>query len=91
MIQKCGQKDAKVGFFESFMGRFEMEWIRVSDLPSVYPIKPAYAYELVKQFRAESDDWIKDGRASLVKKRSFEEWWKEKSLRRQSVNQQQGR
>lgn len=68
-----------------------MEWIRVSDIPSVYPIKPAYAYELVKQFRAESDGWIKDGKASLIRKADFEQWWKEKSLRRQNANRQQGR
>ena len=53
-----------------------MEWIRGKDIPSIYPIKRTYAYDLLQQFRAESDDWIKDGNVLIVKKESFEEWWK---------------
>ena len=53
-----------------------MEWIRGKDIPSIYPIQRTYAYELLRHFRAESDDWIKDGQVLIVKKDSFEEWWK---------------
>ena len=58
-----------------------MDWIRAKDLPSIYPIKRTYACELLKQFRAESDGWIKDGRVLIIKKEDFERWWKQKNQR----------
>ena len=58
-----------------------MDWIRAKDLPSIYPIKRTYACELLKQFRAESSAWIKDGKVLIVKKEDFEEWWKNRSSR----------
>lgn len=62
-----------------------MDWIRGRDIPNVYPVKKTYAYELLRQFRAESDAWIKDGNVLIVKKEEFEAWWKNRS------NQQQAR
>jgi hypothetical protein len=59
----------------------QMEWIRAKDLPNIYPIKKTYAYDLLRQFRAESDGWIKDGRVLIVKKEEFERWWKNKGNR----------
>lgn len=55
-----------------------MEWIRAKNLTSEYPIGKSYAQELLNQFRAQSDDWIKDGRVLMVKKDSFETWWKQR-------------
>lgn len=55
-----------------------MEWIRAKDITEVYPIKKTYAYDLLRQFRAESDGWIKDGRVLIIKKEEFERWWKNK-------------
>lgn len=56
-----------------------MEWIRGKDIPNIYPVKKTYAYELLKQFRTESDAWIKDGNVLIVKKEEFEKWWKSRS------------
>lgn len=53
-----------------------MDWIRAKDVCSEYPISKSKAYDLLQQFRAESKDWIKDGRIVIIKKSSFEEWWK---------------
>lgn len=55
-----------------------MDWIRAKDLCSEYPIGKNKANELLRQFRAQSNDWIKDERMVLLKKSSFEDWWKEK-------------
>jgi hypothetical protein len=63
-----------------------MDWIRLKDIPNEYPIGIAYAKNLVKEFRAQTDDgWIKDGRVVIIDKRKFEAWWKNRS------NQQQAR
>lgn len=59
-----------------------MDWIRAKDLPNHYPVSRRYITDLLRQFRAESDDWIKDGRVMIVKKESFEEWWKQRSRQR---------
>lgn len=53
-----------------------MDWIRAKDIPSEYPISKSKAYDLVSQFRADTKDWIKDGRIVIIRKSSFEEWWK---------------
>ena len=64
-----------------------MEWIRAKDLPIVYPIGRSYAYELLQQFKAESDGYIKDGKVLLVKKEDFERWWKEHGERKDQRKQ----
>jgi len=53
-----------------------MDWIRAKDIPSEYPISKSKAYDLVSQFRADTRDWIKDGRIVIIKKSSFEDWWR---------------
>ena len=53
-----------------------MEWIRAKDIPSEYPISKSKAYDLVSQFRADTRDWIKDGRIVIIRKSSFEDWWR---------------
>jgi len=55
------------------------EWIRSSDVSSIYQVSKSYSYELLKQFKAQSDDWIQDGKILLIKKISFETWWKGRS------------
>lgn len=59
-----------------------MDWIRAKDIPSEYPISKTKACDLTRQFRAETDDWIKDGRVLIIKKESFERWWKQRSRQR---------
>jgi len=53
-----------------------MDWIRAKDIPSEYPISKSKAYDLVSQFRADTRDWIKDGRIVIIRKSSFEDWWR---------------
>ena len=59
-----------------------MDWIRAKDVCSEYPISKSKAYDLIHQFRAESRDWIKDGRIVIIRKSSFEEWWKRHGTRK---------
>ena len=49
-------------------------WIRSRDVPAYYSLGKTHAYELLSEFRAVAGqyDLIKDGRITLVKKESFE-------------------
>lgn len=59
-----------------------MEWVRAKEISSIYPVSPRYVTELLKQYRAEEDDWIKDGKVLLIKKDSFEAWWKQRGRKK---------
>ena len=66
------------------------DWIRAKDVTSFYPVSRRYVTDLLRQFRAEEDDWIKDGKVLLIKKDSFEEWWKQHGRRKSDRKQAQG-
>lgn len=61
----------------------KMDWIRVKDIPKVYPIGLSHAKSLVREFRTQTNDgWIADGRVVIVKKEDFERWWKNRNKSR---------
>jgi hypothetical protein len=53
-------------------------WIRIKDIPEYFHICRTHAYELAKEFKAQANkaDWIQDGRVTLIRISSFEEWWR---------------
>lgn len=61
-----------------------MEWIRAKNIPNTYGIGKSTAYALLKEFMAQADkeDYIRDGRITIVRKEVFEEWWMQKGRSR---------
>lgn len=61
-----------------------MEWIRAKNLPNTYGISKSTAYALLKEFMAQADkeDYIRDGRITIVRKVVFEEWWMQRGRTR---------
>lgn len=55
-------------------------WIRAKDIPDYYSLSRWKGYELARLFRAQADrgQYIKDGKIFLLKKESFENWWRQK-------------
>ena len=51
-------------------------WIRARDIAIYYSLGRTHAYNLVRQFKATAgkDDWLPDGRITLIRKSSFEEF-----------------
>ena len=60
-------------------------WIRARDIPDFYSLSRWKGYELARLFKAQADreDFIKDGKILLIKRESFEEWWRHKGERKQ--------
>lgn len=55
-------------------------WIRAKDIPDFYSLSRWKGYELARLFKAQADkeDYIKDGKILLVKRESFENWWRQR-------------
>ena len=51
-------------------------WIRIRDLAAYYSLGRTHSYDLVREFKAKADkdDWLPDGRITLIRKSSFEEF-----------------
>ena len=51
-------------------------WIRIKDLAAYYSLGRTHSYDLVREFKAtvSKDDWLTDGRITLIRKSSFEEF-----------------
>jgi len=51
-------------------------WIRIKDLAAYYSLGRTHSYDLVREFKATAgkDDWLTDGRITLIRKSSFEEF-----------------
>ena len=51
-------------------------WIRTRDLPTYYGIGRTHSFDLVREFKAvaEKDDWLPDGRITLIRKSAFEDF-----------------
>ena len=51
-------------------------WIRIKDLSAYYSLGRTHSYDLVREFKATAskDDWLTDGRITLIRKSSFEEF-----------------
>ena len=51
-------------------------WIRTKDLAAYYSLGRTHVYDLVRQFKATAgkDDWLPDGRITLIRKEAFEEF-----------------
>lgn len=54
------------------------EWIRVRDIPEAYSVGKTKAFELAREFKAQSDpkNFIVDGKITILRKEAFEEWWR---------------
>lgn len=54
------------------------EWIRVRNIPDVYQIGKTKAFELAREFKAQSDpkNFIVDGKITILRKEAFEQWWR---------------
>lgn len=55
-------------------------WIRSRDLAAYYSLGRTHSYDLVREFKAKADedDWLPDGRITLIRKSSFEEFLRER-------------
>lgn len=55
-------------------------WIRSRDLAQYYSLGRTHSYDLVRQFKAQAkkDDWIPDGRITLIRKVAFETFMRER-------------
>ncbi len=53
-------------------------WIRTTEIPEYYRIGKTKAFDLLREFKAQtdSDNWIKDGRVVIVRQEEFEKWWR---------------
>ena len=51
-------------------------WIRTKDLAAYYSLGRTHSYDLVREFKAKADkdDWLPDGKITLIRKTSFEEF-----------------
>jgi hypothetical protein len=51
-------------------------WIRIKDLAAYYSLGRTHSYDLVREFKATAskDDWLTDGRITLIRKEAFEEF-----------------
>ena len=51
-------------------------WIRSRDLAAYYSLGRTHSFDLVRQFKAQANkaDWLPDGRITLIRKSSFEEF-----------------
>ena len=59
-------------------------WVRVSAIPEYFGICRATAYQLVKEFicQADPEDYIKDGKLTILRIEAFEEWWRNRGKKR---------
>ena len=51
-------------------------WIRSRDIAAYYSLGRSHSFDLVRQFKAQASkaDWLPDGRITLIRKSSFEEF-----------------
>ena len=54
------------------------EWIRVRNIPAEYQIGKTKSFELVREFKAQSDpqNYIVDGKITILRKEAVEKWWR---------------
>lgn len=54
------------------------KWLRGRDVQTEYHIGKSKAYDLLREFRYQTDpkNIIRDGRVLLIRTDAFEEWWR---------------
>lgn len=59
-------------------------WIRAKDLSEYYSFGRSHAYNLIREFKATADeeDWLPDGKITLIRKTSFEEFLRNRGRRK---------
>ena len=59
-------------------------WIRSRDLAAYYSLGRTHSYDLVREFKATADeeDWLPDGKITLIRKTSFEEFLRNRGRRK---------